>query len=86
MATHEGLEPPGGNTPVSGEGLDRARTVEELGSLAGARNPEIAKPVRFCIECRQPLKPGERKLCRGACQHAREIRLQRLRRGRRRRW
>ena len=85
MADPEALDAPGGNGAVSGEALDSGRrempqALDETPIVvSGSFEP------RRCIECRQPLEVGDRKLHRGACQRARKTRLWRLARWRRRR-
>jgi len=55
--------------------------THESGPLEAETAPPAVKPAaeaKRCLECKQPLAPGDRKVHRGACQRARKTRLQYL--------
>jgi len=86
MAPPEALGVPSGSGAVSGEALGNEPEVRHL---EGGHNgiPLVPAYVRKpCLECHHPLALGERRVHGGRCARARKTRLQRLRRGRARRW
>lgn len=86
MAGGEALRAPEPSTAVSGEAFQDSGDSARPDVAGGDLDAPITKPPRRCLVCRQPLPKGGKKLHAGACAHERKITLQRLRRGRRRRW
>lgn len=85
MAGDEALGVPEAAGAVFGEALGGPVESGQSEPYAGGSETGKSKPPRLCLECRRALGVGERKLHRDRCAHQRKIRLQRLRRGRRRR-